>query len=149
MPMIQERLNKVGNVIKFEEHINENITRDTVSVTYAKADSKQMEVGEVLIADSGDFREIVTGDIAGIATADLAVLIDDRIEELEEADKRLPTPANKVSAVVLHDMKGVTTVRFGGLSIGVAALTKANREAVVTRLGQLNFKVAELFSTKY
>lgn len=138
MPMIQERLNKVGNVLKFEAFAFENVTRKELTVTT----HANMEVGEILILGTGKYRRIVAGDMAAIGDANLAVLIDDRVEELRELSED-----DDVAAACLVDLKAPVTVREGGLL--THGLTAPEREVVLQRLDELNFKIAELYSTKY
>lgn len=129
MAKIQERLNKVGNVIVHEYKVDRNYCREMGTVTYATAGAADMEVGEVLILDTGKYRELVAGDDAGIASAVLGILVDDTIEELQAADEALGAPTGDVSAAVLT--RGPSAVKRVGLSFGGAAAAGviANLEA--------------------
>lgn len=151
MPKIATRTNKVGNFLKFEADRQEALARALGKVTYAKADTKDMEVGEVLILDAGVYREIVAGDIAGIATAKLAILLDDRIDEMLIADKALavPTGSTPTDTALLVGGFSPCIVRKGGLNFGAVSATPASVTAVIAQLKTQAITVEAVFSSKY
>ena len=126
---ISERLNKVGNVLVHEYKPERRYCREVATVTYATAGTNEMQVGEVLILDTGKYRELVSGDDSGIATATLGILIDDTIEELQAVDLAKSSPTGSVSAAILT--RGPAAVKLVGINAGAADIDGviANLEA--------------------
>lgn len=143
MPLIQTRLNKVGNVLVHEYKADRRYCRQNVTLTYATAGADDMEVGEVLVLDTGKYRELVAGDNATISTEVLAILIDDQIEEKIAADLALASPTGDVTVATLY--RGPAAVKQVGLNTGAAteAGVFANLEAAgIDVLNKLSVRTA-------
>ncbi len=149
MPKIQERQNKVGNFLKFEADRQESLARTTNIVTYATAAANsEMEVGHILIEDAGKYRELIQSDVAAIASAQLGILLDDRIDEMFITDQALVTPTGDTPADTALLVGGFSPciVRKGGLA-WAADIT--NTAPVFARLAAQAITVEAVFSDKY
>lgn len=72
MATVAVRPVKAGDVVKWELASDHGYSREGVTFTKV-ADSA---IGDIVILDAGKYRALVAGDVAGIATAELGVLID-------------------------------------------------------------------------
>lgn len=123
MPTILESVNRVGNFLKYEAHREEALARTVGVVAYAKADGAEMEVGQVLEFDTDHFKEILDTEEEDPAAKNLAILLDDRIDELVAADKALAVPTGKVTVALLVGKLAPCIVRQGGLNYGAVGTT--------------------------
>lgn len=146
MPKIQTLQNKVGNFLKFEADRQEALARTTSVVTYATAGAGDMEVGHILVKDSDKYRELVNADFP-ITSKEIAILLDDRIDEMIIADTAATgdTPAD---TALLKGGFSPCIVRKGGLS-WAADITSGNYDLLVAKLATQAITVEAVFSTKY
>lgn len=124
MAILQERLNKVGNVLAMEYRPDRRYCRQILTVTYAG--NPAMEVGEVITDEAGTGATWTPADGAGFAagTSKAAVVIDDQVEEKIEADLALGSPVGTVDLACL--VRGPAQVKRVGLNF-----TTATQQALI------------------
>lgn len=141
MGAIQTRKNKVGNFLKKEMWPEEYYCREYATITYA--DLALNEAGEVVYkANDAATKYVAVPAAVDPATANIAIVVDEEIEDLIAADQALDTPTGDIKVAVLT--RGPAVIRKGGLSMADAT-DAADAYAVLEANG---VQFAELFSTR-
>lgn len=114
MPAIQTRKNKVGNFLKKELWSDQYYCRVDATLTYA--DLGKQEAGEIVYKANDAATKYVAAPAAiDPATANIAIVVDDEIDDKIAEDLALDTPTGDIKVAVLT--RGPAVVRKGGLSI--------------------------------
>lgn len=118
MPLLETRLNKVGNVLKSEFWKSEFYCRESVSLNTTTAGADAMEVGAVVYQNdkTGDWLEYAVA--FDPALDNIGIVVDDRMQEAYIYDKVAGAQAWTDGAVIAGIgvlVKGPAIVRQGGL----------------------------------
>lgn len=140
MAAVQTRKNKVGNFLKKEFWPEDFYCRKSATITYAGLAKREpgevvYKVNEAASAYSAMPSAIVLG------TAQVAIIVDEYIDDLIAADLALGSPTGSVTATVMY--KGPAVVRKGGLSYADAT----DIADVWTTLQTNGIKLVDYFST--
>lgn len=140
MAAVQTRKNKVGNFLKKEFWPEDFYCRKSATITYAGLAKR--EPGEVVYkANDAASAYVAVPAAITLGTANIAIIVDENIDDLIAADLALGSPTGSVTATVMY--RGPAVVRKGGLSFADAT-DIADAWATLEAKG---IKVVDYFST--